>query len=511
MPPTEVFSNLWRSASTVLRRKSAGEMPPLLSRQGLAFAGIAIGVLVLAVECCRYLDLGAYFDHIEGNVVVSGWQYVHGAPLYQMEDGAPRFATYYGPLAYLAQVPVLLLLGADVAASKLTSILALLGTVVLMARYFLRHAAGEDRWHGIFFLVGALLLFTPVSFWVRPDPIETLTVAAAVVATTSRRRPLWVGICLGVAANLKAHAGFYFVPILVDLWWAGGWRALLIAAGSSIAAFIVPFLAPGISLHDYFAGLVQQVGGRPQTASQLPYILIAVALLLLPLAIPLATRHQPRRATIYTGAAIVTAALLLYPATFPGAGAYHFLPLVPVLADARHRLQPWGFDAVTTPFVILLVGFLAGAETSRVLTAKQGGETVGAEALALARESGLPTVQVGYGDNRQSYEESQLGRTVLALHSYPVLVDAQILMELRQVGIDGSARWIPYLTECQIGQWLLPRGEVPFATTSYFYDGAALFSEEFRRAFLDNYRLVKSAANFDVWECREHRAAAAGH
>jgi hypothetical protein len=137
--------------------------------------------------------------------------------------------------------------------------------------------------------------------------------------------------------------------------------------------------------------------------------------------------------------------------------------------------------------------------------------SVGAEALALARESGLATVQVAYGDNRQSYEESQLARTILALHSYRAFVDAQILMELRQVGIDGSTRWIPYLTGCRVGRWLLPKGETPFATTSYFYDGARLFSEEFRRAFFDNYRLVKSTVHFDVWECRGRRAAAVDH
>jgi hypothetical protein len=38
-----------------------------------------------------------------------------------------------------------------------------------------------------------------------------------------------------------------------------------------------------------------------------------------------------------------------------------------------------------------------------------------------------------------------------------------------------------------------------------------LFSEEFRRAFFDNYRLVKSAVHFDVWECRGRRAAAVDH
>src|SRR5690349_17743377 len=58
--------------------------------QALAAAGIAVAVLVLTIQCCRYLFLGAYFDHIEGNVVISGWQYAHGDPLYAMQQGAPR-------------------------------------------------------------------------------------------------------------------------------------------------------------------------------------------------------------------------------------------------------------------------------------------------------------------------------------------------------------------------------------------------------------------------------------
>jgi hypothetical protein len=491
--------------------QAAAARSMLWSGQALALTGIALAALVLTILCCRYLILGAYFDHIEGNVVVSGWQYAHGAPLYQIEDGAPRFATYYGPLAYLVQVPALLLLGADVTISKITSVLALLGTVALMGRYFMRHPVGEEWSHGLFLLAGALLLFVPVSFWVRPDPIETLIVAAAIVSAPSPRRPLWVGIWLGVAVNLKVHAGFYFIPILADLCWTGGCRALLIAAISAAASFILPFLAPGISLHNYLAGLAQQVGGRPQTSSQLPCILITVALLLLPLAISLATRCQPRRTAIYAGATIATAALLLYPATFPGAGAYHFLPLVPVLADLRHRLRPQGIDAALTPLVFLAVGFLAAGHISQLLNAKQPFDAIAAEALALARQSAAEPVQIGYGDNRQSYEQSQLSKTVLALNSYPALLDAQILMELHQIGFDGSARWVPYLRECRVGRWLLPKGETPFATTSYFYDDAPLFGEDFRRAFFDNYRLVKSTGNFDVWDCAGNRAAGAGH
>jgi hypothetical protein len=241
------------------------------------------------------------------------------------------------------------------------------------------------------------------------------------------------------------------------MWWIGGCRAILIAAGSSVVTFMLPFLAPD------FAGrlpgeLGQQVGGRAPTSAQLPWTLISLALLLLPMAAPLATQRQPRRVTVYTLATLATVALIMYPATFPGAGAYHFLPLVPVLADLRHRLWPKGMDAEFTTFIILFVGWLPVQYTLQTLAAARGSDLVGAEALATARRSPVQPVQTGYGDNRQSYELSQLSKTVLSLNSYPVLLDAQVLMELRQIGIDGSARWIPYL-RCASGSGSCARRE----------------------------------------------------
>jgi len=70
---------------------------------------------ILATECVRSLGLGAYLDHLEGNIDIGGWQWAHGVPIYAMQDGITRFANIYGPLAYLAPLP---LLGPSVAASK---------------------------------------------------------------------------------------------------------------------------------------------------------------------------------------------------------------------------------------------------------------------------------------------------------------------------------------------------------------------------------------------------------
>jgi len=113
----------------------------LNSRHGLLAIGAAIAVLALATDSFAYLRLDAYLDHIENSVVISGWQYVtKSMALYQLQDGAPHFATYYGPLIYLTVAFAPLLLGASIVMSKLLSVLALGATVIVMAVHFFRRS-----------------------------------------------------------------------------------------------------------------------------------------------------------------------------------------------------------------------------------------------------------------------------------------------------------------------------------------------------------------------------------
>jgi hypothetical protein len=51
---------------------------------------------------------------------------------------------------------------------------------------------------------------------------------------------------------------------------------------------------------------------------------------------------------------------------------------------------------------------------------------------------------------------------------------------------------------------LLPKGEKPFTTISY-YDRGQLFSEEFRQAFFTHYKLFETTQHFDLWDCAYER------
>lgn len=489
-PPLRALRGLDRSVLT-----------PALAHQAVVLLGLALTTLVLAVVCARYLALDAYLDHIEGTVVIRAWEYAHGTPLYELQDGAPRFANLYGPLTYLAQVPALVALGPGIMASKATALAALFATIALAAARFFRGPA-MPAVHALFLLVAGLALMSPTSFWTRADPIEALLVMLAVVGAVS---PLAVGLCIGLAVNCKIHAFLYFLPIIFELWRRRGWPALLPLVTAAGTAFVAPFLLPGVSLHDYFYTLLQQLAGRPRHVMERPAMLLACVLVLaLPVAVPLARRHGgvPREARDWGIASLASLALLLYPATFPGAGPYHFLPLLPVLAEARRRLPIAGTAAEFAVFPMLLIASATTGNSLDQITQRRNWGALADEAVALARSSPQQPAEIGYGATEPHYEISQLAKTKLALAGSAPWIDAQILMELRVVGIDGSRRWIPYLDECRVARWVLPKGEEPFATRNYFYDDGPLFDAAFRAAFAAHYRHTAETVHFTAWDCR---------
>jgi hypothetical protein len=470
-------------------------------RQVAVLLGLALTSLVLGIEVWRNLRLGAYLDHIEGNIVIGGWLWTKGAPIYALQDGYAQFANIYGPLAYLADLPAMLMLGPGIIASKLPAAAALVAMLALTAwRY--RRAEKTAAMQGLFLLVAGFAALSPMSFWTRADPFEALLVAAALAAAAS---PVAIGLCIGLAVNFKIHAFLYFLPILWELWARRGWRAAPPVIVVSLATFLAPFLLPGISLHDYVATLAQQLAGRAHSGELLAPVFAYGTALALPVLLPLCRRHIPSSDRSYGIAALVALALIVYPASNPGAGPYHFLPLIPVLAEARTRLRPAGVGGEFAVFPLL---FFAAATTSLALgqiAERQSWPALADEALALAHEAPPGTVDIGYGDNKRSYEIAQLAKADLSLNSFPRWIDGQILMELQKTGVDGSRRWIVYMSDCRVKRWLLPRGETPFAVSSYFYnDSTPLFDDAFREAFAANYREVASSAHFTVWEC-SHR------
>lgn len=464
-------------------------------QRSLVAVALVATVLALGFVCARYLAFPGYADHVSPSVAISAWGYWQGHPIYQLQDGAPRFAILFGPLSYLAGVPAFALLGPSVLASKLTGVAALAVTIMLLAWHFLRgpRAAGIDA---LLFLTAGLLAFAPWSFFVHGDPIELLLAAIAVVAAA---RPVAVGVCIGLAAAVKIDAPLYFLPIVLELCLRRGWQALLPLGFAAAAATFWPFLLPGVSAHDYASTLLQMLFGRSHTLAELPRLLTYFAIMALPLTLSMAAATWRMPECRFGLASLATLALAFYPATFPGAGPHHFLPLLPIFAEARRRLS--GDKPLAIALLPCIVVAVMIARSTLDWMAERGNwGPLANEAVGLAVNSLGGPAQIGYGDAVPSYEVAQLARAKLAFRGVPPMIDGQVLMDLRESGIDGSRRWIPYVSDCRKLRWVLPRGEQPFALGSY-YPGVVPFDDAFRRAFAAHYQPVAASPHFTLWGC----------
>ena len=183
------------------------------TRTGLVF--IAFGVAAtgyLAYVLYRYLALGIYMDHAEPEVAILSWRLASGGALYGAPEAATHMVTGYGPLLYLISAGFLALFGPSIAISKIASMAALVGALVLFAVYVWRRFGAAYVGIGVLAFVCYPLIISPVSFWVRPEAFSVFLVTVALVSTlaTDRGRPwltaIIVAACAGLAMNLKIHS-----------------------------------------------------------------------------------------------------------------------------------------------------------------------------------------------------------------------------------------------------------------------------------------------------------------
>jgi len=500
----------------------------MASPQTSAWTGIfRVAPGVLAAAACVYLvyvlifygRLSGYLDHIEPNVAIAAWRLLEGRSLYQSYDQWPLFGNYYGPVVYLAHAGVFSLAGGSVPLSKLANSAAVLAGVLVFF-FYARRRYGEWRsCIGMLFYFGFLFYFAPVTIWNRPDPFAILLVVLGLAARDlpTARFGRWaphvaLGACMGLAANLKAHSFVYFLPLVVDLCgWRGIGRMTVVGAAAG-AAFLAPFLLPQVSLETYVEGLTRQVGERGIVAENLKSTLRASLIYLVPglMVGGLALVGRARMAArdilyfcVFAGCVIV----VFYPASIPGSGSYHLLPLFPIAVDVSLRLAH-NYRALprltTGVLVILAVVLLAlSVPVQRRLHRnldRLAQENVTAEIDDVVRRHKGETIQMGYGGSFEGYRKT-FYKPVLVFRGNPATVDSQVIMELHVAGVDVIGKLVQEIASCRTHNWLIPKGETPFSMQSY-YGGGDLFraaTDAFQRAYHRTERL----RHFDLWSCKK--------
>ena len=493
----------------LLGRKRDTRWSPATTRT-LGIVGITALLAYLATLIWYTLDQH-FFDNAEPSVIAIAWLFHLGQPIYHAPASAERYAHIYGPLAFMIHGAALGALGPSLLISKgLSAGAAALG-ILLTFLAVRRHATG---WRALTLAgVQALLLmgFKNFSYWTRPEPLQLLAVAAALLTATAGRgigAAIGVGLASGVLWNLKLTGPLYSVPIFVLFQQRAGWRACIIAAAVGSIAAVLPFvLFENVSLANYlyWFRLSARTGLLLSTLKQnLEWaVYFCVPLLVAYFAAPVRVHRS-----LGEGGLAAAMAVLAIAAAKPGAGPYHLMPFLPTIAYlVARRTSAFDRRTVVEPMVArVAVAFVAAAVVVAVaqqatfvatmLERRTRDDAGDIERFARAQQD---AVAMGYG----ATEAFSLARPVLTFHSGRYLIDQPAVREHQLEGIDIPPATLDALARCRIKYWLIPKGEAPFVGRNVY---AAvffrpIFSDAFREAFHAAYDKTGSTEYYDVWQC----------
>lgn len=492
-----------------------------LAKRGLLAGSALVLGLYLAVVVW-YVALPGFAGEVEPLIASVSWAVQNGAPLYHDAGAAEHYSVLYGPTVFLTNGWFLRLLGPSVPAAKAAGgLAAMLGLAFL---YLALRPARSRRLALVLTAAAALLYWCegPFSYNSRPDPFLLAAVSFGLLCAVRARPALaiaGVAAAIGFGANLKIHSGLFFVPVLVLLGQRLGPRTALVAAAGGLGLTAAPFLLhPAISARNYFSWLLQAAqhgldGTTFLRTFQLTlYLASPAAIALFP---SFRAGDALRRRRSYVAALVAVTGLVLLPASKPGAGLVHPMPLVPLaiflagdlVAECRRRAGCWRvalasgrLGAVTgLALAILLVGTVTEYRcVRRVGHENEHAAGVSSDIQRILAAYPGQTIAMACGGEGSSFRDTYQ-RPLLAFAGQPLLLDPIAVMESEFADRPLPDSTLQAVGEGRIGIWLVPRGREPFRKRNWYPDHEPIFSDEFVRLFRRHHRLRDRSEFFDLW------------
>lgn len=488
-----------------------------------ALAAVALlPALAELVLTTWYLFSPTYLDHIEASTASDAQYFRQGIALYPDLNSYTLHGLVYGPL--LAELNSLgYLVGTGVLASKLVGWVAAWLAIALLVSM---PAAGGRRWPWVAATATVLCILASFGSVLTADRADSLLVLGATAGFfTVLSCPGLVSLAVvaalaGAAADLKLHGPIYLMPALY--WWirgqtqlpVRGWlTAAAVAQVAGLLTISLPFLPGNVSLHGYlvYLGLASRHG---LAWGEFGWNIAFLASLWTPVALVLvATRAMPPGLRTFAGVLFAFELLAAVIAAKPGAGIHHLLPFLCFHAFLMQRVlafaseQPQGesraLHGATAALVVLMLGIAwpAGGSFRHLL---EFDLQLPRQEATLAELSSLshryPRGMLGIAD-ASSYDLTSF-RPWLTLTGTPQ-TDYGALMDLKLSGVSDAPLALA-LARCAIPYLYMPRQGVPFSMTNRY--GGPLFSDEVREQFLQQYSLLESGTQFNVYKCEPHQA-----
>ena len=139
-------------------------------------------------------------------IAAVAWLFRIGQPIYHALDSPERYSHIYGPMAFIIPSWSLAVFGAGIRSSKIPGAVSAVAALAVVFTVVYRLAGPRQALFLAGVLAGLCLMFQNYTFWIRPDPIQFLSAAAAlfaVVAMPAGDPGLLLGAATGLLIGLK--------------------------------------------------------------------------------------------------------------------------------------------------------------------------------------------------------------------------------------------------------------------------------------------------------------------
>ena len=493
---------------------------------------LSIGIiLIYFLIVVLYVLSPLYLDHGESSVSVLGFLLNENYELYPSLISGNFYGVPYGPVLYLLQKWFYIVLGYSIEASKLVGVLcSILSFIVL---YF----AINDRYNPkkylylIAYIPFVFLQFSSWTFWNRSEPMIMFFIGLALLGI--RQKNIFFSLVLlslsyGLAVNLKITSVFYMLPIfLLSLRRKSVWfHASVICL--SLLIVVLPFLYKNISFSNYL-DFIRLAKNEKMYFSlfheclrlSFLYYIIPTILFLLYL-----SKHKEHLRYVFLKyklpliALFVCLAAVMIMGAKAGGGKLYMLPFMPLFVYFWSKLINIEFDSqslkISSTKSLIILSLIIGLTFSTLPTSALKSGYMLLRFSKNLKKDAIPrqviddlrsidkqypdfTIHMGIGECK-NYNYT-FYRSALVFMGNPYFIDFPAYMAYQNSKMLDKKQLAQIFEACKIDIWLVPKDNVPFRMMNWS-DGKALFDQQLRNSFLNNYQQIDSSKFFDIFICK---------
>jgi hypothetical protein len=483
-------------------------------RAAILPAGLIV-LLIYGAIVVWYTWHATFFDPAEPTITAVASVFGAGKPLYPALDAPERYAHIYGPVLFITHALAMAVFGQSIIVSKTVGALAVSASLFLAYRVFAEQAGRPAAVMAVSMCALVYLDFSNSTFWTRPEPLLLLCTSLSLYSAgmTGRLGAVVVlGVAAGLSVNLKVSGPVYLLPAFALLASRHGRSGLIAAAALAALIGVAPFLLPNVSATHYLQYI--EVSARngllaAKFRQNLEWMLFLSAPLAAGRYVARDRAAALRRSDAFPMAIGFSLAVVTILASKPGAGPYHLLPSVAVVAYGLLGLPARVWEISTFRSLVAATGLTAlviaiPRQITLIETVRDGHlEWSIDDVRRFADAHPSSRIAVGYSGTSRFSD----ARTEMVFRMGEYWLDAPAVQEYRLSGLALPASTIRILEDCRLDYWLLPTGADAFAVPSAYWPNGPqfVFPEEFRQAFFRHYERTGATRNFTVWTCRTRR------